>query len=141
MLVAHRTPADESLGGGLLISLDEYEVRSGDGLLDACFSLLYLTQCLVAVPSSMDARGLYALYTQATGQVLVLVVNPFNNKEVTSTQLERQFRDAVKNAATPPPGISDLTFKVQQLNCNPMVVLKRNRRHKSVPVKQLMKVF
>ncbi|CAM6102738.1 unnamed protein product [Calypogeia fissa] len=68
--------------------------------------------------SSMDARGLYALYTPAAGQILVLIVNPFNNKEVNSAQLERQFRDAVKNAATPSAQTPDWTFKVEYVANN-----------------------
>jgi hypothetical protein len=62
----------------------------------------------------MDNRGLYALYTPTTSRILVVVVNPFNNREVAIAQLERQFRDAVRNQSQSNVDTSELTCKVRK---------------------------
>ncbi|KAG0596068.1 hypothetical protein M758_UG221700 [Ceratodon purpureus] len=68
--------------------------------------------------SWMDNRGLYALYTPKTSRILVVVVNPFNNREVDIAQLERQFRDAVRNQSQSSLDTSELTCKVEYVSSN-----------------------
>ncbi|KAJ7294671.1 hypothetical protein O6H91_Y241800 [Diphasiastrum complanatum] len=46
--------------------------------------------------SCSDTRGMYALYAPIANTVLVIVVNPFSNKEISSAQLERNFRDSLR---------------------------------------------
>lgn len=62
--------------------------------------------------SWMDNRGLYALYTPTTSRIHVVVVNPFNNREIAIAQLERQFRDAVRNQSQSNADTSELACKV-----------------------------
>lgn len=64
--------------------------------------------------SWMDNRGLFALYTPTTSRILVVVVNPFNNREVAVAQLERQFRDAVRNQSQSNVDTSELACKVRK---------------------------
>ncbi|GLJ44675.1 hypothetical protein SUGI_0939260 [Cryptomeria japonica] len=47
--------------------------------------------------SASEGRGLYALYTPASSTVSVVVVNPFQNRELSSGQLEKQFRDGLRH--------------------------------------------
>ena len=65
----------------------------------------------------MDNRGLYALYTPTTSRILVVVVNPFNNREIAIAQLKRQFRvgfcDAVRNQSQSNVDTSELACKVR----------------------------
>ncbi|MCO5564216.1 hypothetical protein L7F22_017874 [Adiantum nelumboides] len=73
--------------------------------------------------SASDVRGLYALYTPSSSTIWILVVNPFNNKEVSISQLEKHFRDAAcKNSTSNGPDSMDLVFKVDYVsNCTEAV--------------------
>ncbi|BBN04847.1 DNA polymerase epsilon subunit 1 [Marchantia polymorpha subsp. ruderalis] len=66
--------------------------------------------------SCMNTRGLYTLYTPAAEKILVVVVNPRNNKEVSSVQLEKQFRDAASNSGLSNLEVSTWTVKVEYLS-------------------------
>ncbi|MQL76823.1 hypothetical protein Taro_009221 [Colocasia esculenta] len=44
--------------------------------------------------SLSEGRGIYAIYFSASGTISVLVVNPFQNRELSSSLLDRQFREA-----------------------------------------------
>lgn len=68
--------------------------------------------------SWMENRGLYALYTPVISRILVVVVNPFNNREIAIAQLERQFRDAVRNQSQSNVDTSELTCKVEYVSSN-----------------------
>lgn len=62
--------------------------------------------------SSMDNRGIYALYMPAATKTLVVVVNPFNNREIAAAQLERQFQIAVRSQDQPKADNSEVSCKV-----------------------------
>ncbi|KAH7426493.1 hypothetical protein KP509_10G003400 [Ceratopteris richardii] len=69
--------------------------------------------------SASDTRGLYALYTPCSSMLIIIVVNPFNNKEVSTVQLEKHFRDASHlYSATNGQDIMDVTFKVEYVGNN-----------------------
>eukprot|EP00250_Pteridium_aquilinum_P003833 c14110_g1_i1 orf=789-5363(-) len=68
--------------------------------------------------STSDARGLYALYTPSASILLVIIVNPFNNKEVSIGQLEKHFRDAARSNTTNGRDTLDLVFKVEYVTNN-----------------------
>lgn len=53
------------------------------------------------------------MYTPVISRILVVVVNPFNNREIAIAQLERQFRDAVRNQSQSNVDTSELTCKVR----------------------------
>jgi len=63
--------------------------------------------------SSMDNRGIYALYMPAATKTLVVVVNPFNNREIAAAQLERQFQIAVRSQDQPKADNSEVSCKVE----------------------------
>jgi DNA polymerase epsilon subunit 1 len=63
--------------------------------------------------SSMDNRGIYALYMPAATKALVVVVNPFNNREIAAAQLERQFQNAVRSQDQPKADNSEVSCKVE----------------------------
>jgi len=75
----------------------------------------------------MDNRGLYALYTPTTSRILVVVVHPFNNREISIAQLERQFRDAVRNQSQSNVDTSELACKVRMVKLKPECIA--NHRH------------
>ncbi len=62
--------------------------------------------------SSMDNRGIYALYMPAATKALVVVVNPFNNREIAAAQLERQFQNAVRSQDQLKADNSEVSCKV-----------------------------
>eukprot|EP01018_Ginkgo_biloba_P017404 Gb_06608 [translate_table: standard] len=66
--------------------------------------------------SASEGRGLYALYTPASNTLLVVVVNPFQNRELSSALLEKQFREALRNNGTSNADMRsdslNVTFKV-----------------------------
>lgn len=82
-------------------------------LLHSSFHLELLTFGSCLKYSWMENRGLYALYTPVISRILVVVVNPFNNREIAIAQLERQFRDAVRNQSQSNIDTSELTCKVR----------------------------
>lgn len=48
--------------------------------------------------SASEGRGLYALYSPVSSIVSVVVVNPFQNRELSSSQLEKQFREGFRGS-------------------------------------------
>lgn len=93
------------------------------------FSLLdCLTLEIFLENSWMDNRGLYALYTPTTSIILVVVVNPFNNREIAIAQLERQFRDAVRNQSQSNVDTSELACKVRMAELKSECITKYQYR-------------
>lgn len=64
--------------------------------------------------SASDGRAVYVLYLSTPGIISVVVVNPFQNKELTSSLLEKQFREACRASPTG-NALQDggISFKVQ----------------------------
>ncbi|OVA03605.1 DNA-directed DNA polymerase [Macleaya cordata] len=64
--------------------------------------------------SISEARAIYATYFPASGTIVVVVVNPFQNKELSPSILEKQFREACQalSIASPLAG-NGLIFKVE----------------------------
>ncbi|KAJ6368932.1 hypothetical protein OIU78_001326 [Salix suchowensis] len=63
--------------------------------------------------STSEGRAIYVIYMPALGTVSVVVVNPYQNKDITPSFLERQFREAcqaLSNEALPPR--NNIVFKV-----------------------------
>jgi hypothetical protein len=46
--------------------------------------------------SASEGRGLFALHIPASNMVSVVVVNPFQNRELSSGQIEKQFREGLR---------------------------------------------
>ncbi|PIA58925.1 hypothetical protein AQUCO_00400052v1 [Aquilegia coerulea] len=64
--------------------------------------------------SVSEGRAIYVIYFSASGTVFVVVVNPFQNKELSPTILERQFREACQALSVEPPSFGPrLVFKVE----------------------------
>ncbi|PKA64815.1 DNA polymerase epsilon catalytic subunit A [Apostasia shenzhenica] len=76
--------------------------------LEQSVSFFYLYHSL------SEGRALYAVYFQLSGNVYVVVVNPFQNKEISSSLLEKQFREAcLALSLEPPVQGKHNTFKVE----------------------------
>lgn len=73
------------------------------------FSSFFASDC-----SSSDGRAMYVLYLSTPGIISVVVVNPFQNKELTSSLLEKLFREACR-ASSMGNALQDhgISFKVQ----------------------------
>ncbi|KAF9594988.1 hypothetical protein IFM89_035761 [Coptis chinensis] len=64
--------------------------------------------------SVSEGRAIYVTYFSASGSVFVVVVNPFQNRELSSTLLEKHFRDACQALSVEPPSSgSGIAFKVE----------------------------
>lgn len=50
--------------------------------------------------SASEGRGLFALHIPASNMVSVIVVNPFQNRELSSGQIEKQFREGLRGSGT-----------------------------------------
>ncbi|CAI9778339.1 unnamed protein product [Fraxinus pennsylvanica] len=73
--------------------------------LEHSLSYFYLYQ------SISDGRAMYIGYFPASSQIFVVVVSPFQNKELSPQILERQFRDACQAISIQPPR-EGINFKV-----------------------------
>lgn len=59
---------------------------------------------------------MYVAYFPASSQVAVVVVSPFQSKELSSQMLDRQFREASQALSLQPPMPNEgITFKVKLL--------------------------
>eukprot|EP00897_Mesotaenium_endlicherianum_P006205 jgi/Mesen1/5612/ME000282S04761 len=86
----HKTPAEGwALGELRYKTTTEFSYLTDDrGQQAIAYCFLY--------HSASEPRGLFALYTPGSSSVLVLVVQPFSNREVTVGQLQRHFREAMQ---------------------------------------------
>ena len=62
--------------------------------------------------SISEGRALYVGYFPASKAMTVVVVNPYQNKDLSPTFLERQFHDACQALSIEPPPRSSITFRV-----------------------------
>ncbi|XP_010242612.1 PREDICTED: DNA polymerase epsilon catalytic subunit A-like [Nelumbo nucifera] len=78
---------------------------------------LYLEQSLsffYLYHSISEGRAIYVAYFPASGTTLVVVVNPFQNKELTPSILEKQFREACQSLSIELPLRGNgIVFKVE----------------------------
>ncbi|EFJ15355.1 hypothetical protein SELMODRAFT_445541 [Selaginella moellendorffii] len=70
--------------------------------------------------SAFEPRGCYALYAPLAAKVLVIIVNPSVNKEVSTNWLERQFRDSLRTQESSVMeefnmDTSDVNFEIEYL--------------------------
>ncbi|KAG9455053.1 hypothetical protein H6P81_007957 [Aristolochia fimbriata] len=64
--------------------------------------------------SVSDGRATYVAYFPASGTIFMVVVNPFQNREVSSSLLEKLFHDACRSLSVNGPKLgSGTTFKVE----------------------------
>ncbi|KAG0453679.1 hypothetical protein HPP92_024983 [Vanilla planifolia] len=76
--------------------------------LEQNFSFFYLYHSL------SEGRAMYAVYFHVSGIVSVVVVNPFLNKELSSSLLEKQFREAYQAMTSEdPPHANYASVKVE----------------------------
>lgn len=57
-------------------------------------------------------RAVYLVYFPSSETLLVLVVNPYQNKDLSPAILERQFREACQALSSKPPPQNDILYKV-----------------------------
>ncbi|WVZ02207.1 hypothetical protein V8G54_023013 [Vigna mungo] len=62
--------------------------------------------------SISEGRAIYVGYFPASKAITVVVVNPYQNKDLLPTFLERQFHDACQALSIEPPPRNDINFKV-----------------------------
>ncbi|KAG2397467.1 DNA polymerase epsilon catalytic subunit [Vigna angularis] len=62
--------------------------------------------------SISEGRAIYVGYFPASKAITVVVVNPYQNKDLLPTFLERQFHDACQALSIDPPPRNDINFKV-----------------------------
>ncbi|KAL5717104.1 DNA-directed DNA polymerase [Ranunculus cassubicifolius] len=79
-----------------------------------CSYLEQATPFFYLYHSVSEGRAVYVIYFSASRSVFVLVVNPFQNRDLSSSILEKQFREACQALAveTPSSGIG-VVFKVE----------------------------
>ncbi|WCJ41776.1 DNA polymerase epsilon catalytic subunit A [Euphorbia peplus] len=64
--------------------------------------------------SFSEGRGIFVSYIPLLGSVCVVVVNPYQNKDLSPSFLERQFREACRALSVePPPSNNGTVFKVE----------------------------
>ncbi|KAL2240087.1 UNVERIFIED_CONTAM: DNA polymerase epsilon catalytic subunit A, partial [Sesamum indicum] len=67
------------------------------------------TECPIS-----DGRAMYVAYFHASSQISVVVVSPFQSKELSPQMLERQFSEARQSLSFQPPNPNEgITFKVE----------------------------
>jgi len=66
--------------------------------------------------SLSEGRAIYVGYFPASKAITVVVVNPYQNKDLSPTFLERQFHDACQALSIEPPPRNDINFKVSLLH-------------------------
>ncbi|KAH6814720.1 DNA polymerase epsilon catalytic subunit [Perilla frutescens var. frutescens] len=88
--------------------------------------------------SICDGRAMYVAYFPASSQIAVVVVSPFQSKELSSQMLDRQFREASQALTLQPPMPNEgIAFKVDyvgyvkdaQGNLQKMITEYRHRHH------------
>ena len=63
--------------------------------------------------SLSEGRAIFVVYFPASKTIYVVVVNPYQNKDLSPSFLEKQFRDACQALSVePPPPRNGVTFKV-----------------------------
>ncbi|KAL2328488.1 hypothetical protein Fmac_021915 [Flemingia macrophylla] len=63
--------------------------------------------------SISEGRAIYVGYFPSSKAITVVVVNPYQNKDLSLTFLERQFQDACQASSVEPPLRNDINFKVE----------------------------
>jgi hypothetical protein len=66
------------------------------------------------ISSVSEGRAVYVLYFSTSFTIHAVVVNPFRNKEISTSFLEKQFRDACQALGSVP---GNLTFHVWAISC------------------------
>lgn len=74
--------------------------------LEQSISFFYLYHSISA------GRAVYLVYFPSSETLLVLVVNPYQNKDLSPAILERQFREACQALSSKPPPQNDILYKV-----------------------------
>ncbi|KAL0390635.1 UNVERIFIED_CONTAM: DNA polymerase epsilon catalytic subunit A [Sesamum calycinum] len=91
------------------------------------------TECPIS-----DGRAMYVAYFPASSQISIVVVSPFQSKELSPQMLERQFSEAKQSLSLQPPIPNEgITFKVEyvryvkdaQKNLQSMITEYRHRHH------------
>lgn len=74
------------------------------------------TNCLINFSIS-EGRAMFVVYLPGSKTISVVAVNPYQNKDLSSSILEKQFRDACQALSVEPPlPRNDFTFKVSLLD-------------------------
>nr|XP_019702821.2 DNA polymerase epsilon catalytic subunit A isoform X2 [Elaeis guineensis] len=63
--------------------------------------------------SMSEGRAIYVIYFPVSYTIFAVVVNPFQNKELSSSLLERLFREACQTLSVEPPMAGSATYKVE----------------------------
>ncbi|KAL3628020.1 DNA polymerase epsilon catalytic subunit A [Castilleja foliolosa] len=115
-------------------SLDELHMKT----TTECSYLEYSVSFFYLYHSISDGRAIYVAYFPASSQISVVVVSPFQSKELSPQMLERQFREASQALSFQPSMPNDgITFKVDyvayvkdaQGNLQRMITEYRYRHH------------
>ncbi|EHA8586834.1 hypothetical protein COCNU_scaffold001050G000020 [Cocos nucifera] len=62
--------------------------------------------------SMSEGRAIYVIYFPVSSTIFAVVVNPFQNKELSSSLLEKLFREACQTLSIEPPTAGSATYKV-----------------------------
>lgn len=74
---------------------------------------LWYTDTVYLVNFSIsEGRAIFVLYFPSSRTISVVVVNPYQNKDLSPSFLEKQFRDACQALSVQPPPRSEFVFKV-----------------------------
>ncbi|KAL5555227.1 hypothetical protein UlMin_037463 [Ulmus minor] len=103
-----KTAKKRSIQDGWTLSELQMKTTTECSYLDQSISFFYLYH------SISEGRAIYVLYFPTSKTVSVVIVNPFQNKDLSPSFLEKQFRDACQalSVQPSPPG-SGIIFKVE----------------------------
>ncbi|XP_021832845.1 DNA polymerase epsilon catalytic subunit A-like isoform X1 [Prunus avium] len=75
--------------------------------LDESISFFYLYQ------STSEGRAIFIAYFPASRTITIVVVNPYQNKDLSASFLEKQFREACQALSIQPPPRNGISIKVE----------------------------
>ncbi|XP_058067456.1 DNA polymerase epsilon catalytic subunit A-like isoform X2 [Magnolia sinica] len=91
-----RTAKNRNFQDGWSLSELHMKTTTECSYLDQAISFFYLYH------SGTDGRAVYVVYFPTSGTIFVVVVNPFQNKELSPSLLEKQFREACQALSVEP---------------------------------------
>ncbi|KAJ8768060.1 hypothetical protein K2173_021000 [Erythroxylum novogranatense] len=103
-----KTATKRSVQDGWNLSELHMKTTTECSYLEESISFFYLYH------SISEGRAMYVVYMPVLRTLSVVVVNPYQNKDLSSSFLERQFREACQTLSVEPPAAkNDIVFKVE----------------------------
>ncbi|XP_048444807.1 DNA polymerase epsilon catalytic subunit A isoform X2 [Pyrus x bretschneideri] len=101
-----KTAKKRNVQDGWTVSELHMKTTTECSYLDQSISFFYLYQ------STSEGRAIYIAYFPASATITVVVVNPYQNKDLSPSFLEKLFRDACQTLSIQPPPRNGIIIKV-----------------------------